>query len=174
MEDGAHYIYHVVPPKTTGTILYPLNQLREKDPISYEEQILKYKGREKLLERHIPILDCLWNDVLFLTAVHPKKMMAALRGAGYNREHILRSFQFDINQLDTGKIVVMLHRHGEKPTYEKFDSTRWTEYDVVPQDTLDHFRRQREKGEAFMFFGHVPHILYQGSLDTTDIAVVEG
>src|SRR3990167_3249343 len=125
MKGKVHYLYHVVPPNMEGSILYPLNKLKKKDQASYASQMQKYEGREQLLKYQVPILDCLWNDVLFLTAVHPKKMMAALRGAGYNREHVLRSFQFDINQLDTGKIVVMLHRHGEKPTYEKFDSTRW-------------------------------------------------
>ncbi len=66
------YLYHSVPKNLQGNILYPLNTLKEKHPEIYEQQVSKYVGREHMTQQRIPILDCLWNDVLHFSAVNPK------------------------------------------------------------------------------------------------------
>ena len=68
------YLYHSVPKNLEGSILYPLNTLKGKHPDIYEQQVSKYVGREHIKEQRIPILDCLWNDVLHFSAVNPKEV----------------------------------------------------------------------------------------------------
>ena len=67
-----NYLYHRVPDNFQGTTLYPLNDLKDILPDIYTRHISKYEGRAHIVERHIPIFDdCLWNDVVFLSAVEP-------------------------------------------------------------------------------------------------------
>ena len=64
-------LYHLVPQRVVGSRLLPLNQLRESHPALYEAYARKYQGHEHLLKQPVPGLECLWSDVLFLTAVPP-------------------------------------------------------------------------------------------------------
>ncbi len=77
-----YYLYHWVPDDMIGDTLYPLNILKHTHPDLYTKKVSKYIGREKVMDQIIPILDCLWNDVLHFTAVHPKDVKDALIKAG--------------------------------------------------------------------------------------------
>lgn len=79
-----NYLYHKVPPDFVGPILYPLNRLKQRLPDVYARQVKKYQGREAVLKRRIPHLNCLWNDVLHFSPVHPTQCRAALQAAGFN------------------------------------------------------------------------------------------
>jgi hypothetical protein len=68
----SQFVYHFKPKNMVGDLLIPLNQLRDKHPMTYAEHVTKYKGREKLLEKTIPLLNCLWNDVLHISPIHPQ------------------------------------------------------------------------------------------------------
>src|SRR5438876_4446237 len=65
-----------------GETLYPLNQLRSVDPVLYEREVVKYKGREAVLEFRIPFIGVLWNDALHLSTIHPSHLAAAWRAVG--------------------------------------------------------------------------------------------
>jgi hypothetical protein len=69
-----HYIYHAVPEKMIGNNLIPLNSMQDIDDSLRNSYMSKYRGREDILERKIPILDCLWNDVVQLLPIHPQKI----------------------------------------------------------------------------------------------------
>lgn len=58
------YFYHGVPDELKGTQLIPLNNMLAVNPDLQARYLEKYKGREEILERRIPLLDCLWNDVV--------------------------------------------------------------------------------------------------------------
>ncbi|MBI2087070.1 MAG: hypothetical protein HYT69_02770 [Candidatus Zambryskibacteria bacterium] len=66
------YLYHQIPKNMFGTLLYPLNVLKETHPEIYAEHAKKYVGREQLLTATVPPLNCLWNDVLHFTAIAPR------------------------------------------------------------------------------------------------------
>src|SRR3954469_11560600 len=72
-------LYHRRPADLRGTILYPLNQLAGVAPDLYQQQRAKYHGREALMEQRVPQLDCLWNDVLHLSPVHPARLAELAR-----------------------------------------------------------------------------------------------
>ncbi len=73
------YLYHRVPPHMEGTILYPLNQLKDIHPKLYAQEVKKYEGRERLLLAEVQPLHCLWNDVLHMTAVSPDEVRVGMQ-----------------------------------------------------------------------------------------------
>ena len=128
------YLYHAVPRLMKGTVLYPLNEQREFDEELYQAHAKKYEGRERLMETRIPLLDnCLWNDVLFLTAVHPAQFRVAFESTGFVRPRPFRAFRFDIADLDhTRMAVITKMRVNEPMEYEPFDPHCLDEYATIP------------------------------------------
>ena len=170
------YLYHAVPRNMTGTVLYPLNRQREFNEELYESHAKKYQGREKLMEERIPLLDnCLWNDVLFLAAVHPAQFRAAFESAGYVRPRPFKAFRFDVAGLDLASMAVITKMRADEPmVFEAFAPQRLDEYAAIPKATMDYWRRARAAGEDRPFlYLHIPHILYLGNLDTATASVVE-
>lgn len=108
------YIYHSVPKNLQGNILYPLNALKEKYPDIYEQQVSKYVGREHIIQQRIPILDCLWNDVLHFSAVNPKEIRRALIEAGDNTDITRSYYQVDSKLIDPKNVIVYLYAEVHK------------------------------------------------------------
>jgi hypothetical protein len=161
----------------TGTILYPLNELRDFDVNLYELHAQKYSGREHLMQERIPTLqNCLWNDVLFLTAVHPVDFRKAFESKGFVRERPFRAFEFEVGELNHTRMTVITHMQINQPAmYEPFEMVRLHEYARIPQETLDYWQERNEKGDTRPFlYLHIPHILYQGTLDISTASVVLG
>lgn len=176
------YLYHRVPPNMVGTVLYPLNELRARYPEVYTEHVRKYspdpvletRDRKLLMERRIEPLDCLWNDVLFLVAVHPQRLAKARakivgRPSAWNR-----SFVIDIATLDCTKLAVGRFDTGRKGSFEQFDPAKLEQDSQVPGATLEHYRlAHAENRKHFFPFLHLPHYLYKGSIDTAGVRVIE-
>ena len=172
-----NFIYHRVPRNMAGTILYPLNELRDVNESVYQEHVKKYEGREHLTEARIPLLgNCLWNDVLFFSAVHPSIFWSEYEAVGFNRSPIpSKSFEFDVQQLDHSKLAVLMKMEMNRPDeYEPFDPSRMDRYSIIPQETHDYWRIEKEAGNMRpLLYMHIPHILYRGSLDTSLANVLE-
>src|SRR5213083_2344669 len=93
-------LFHFVPQRMVGTVLYPLNTLKKREPEAWRREVAKYEGRERVLEKPIPPLGCLWNDVLHFkclwndvlhfSTVHPSNVVAELKAVGL--EPLRRSF----------------------------------------------------------------------------------
>jgi hypothetical protein len=161
-----------------GDILYPLNELKGIYPNIYAEAIEKYTGRESVMEQRIPRLDCLWNDVVHLSAVHPKVVDDALIELG---SHLpaRRFFVIDSHSLENEKTIVYLYQHHTRA--EKLTLTNFTKYDpndleklaVLPEETKSYYKEALARGERPLFWHRVPHILYKGSIDIRDCEVIE-
>jgi len=169
------YLYHAVPRQMKGAVIYPRNQLREVDPELYEEYSRKYADRERLMQERITPLNCLWGDVVFLTAVHPAVFRKAFESTGYVRSRPFRSFEFNASDLDHSQITVLSRMEVNIPTaYKPFSLDKFEEYSTIPQATFDYWREQKAKGaERPFLYLHIPHILYKGTLDTSLARVVE-
>jgi hypothetical protein len=161
----------------TGTVLYPLNELRSVNMAAYKLHARKYEGREYLTEESIPLLgDCLWNDVVFFMATHPSVFWSAYESAGFNRVGIpARTFAFDVGTLDQSKLVVLTKMGMDSPwVYEPFDPSRMDEYAAIPQEAYNYWAGELTIGNTrAMLYMHIPHILYRGSLDTLKASVIE-
>ena len=168
------YIYHLVPPAMKGTMLYPLNELKELFPEIYAAEVAKYRGREQKLNSRIPMLgNCLWNDVLFLTAVQPVEFRKAYTSVVRTLRKF-RYFQIPIDFLDpTRMIVVKQLPVGQTREYEKFDRCRLEHYATIPSETFRHWQEAFVQGNRPFLYLYIPHILYRGTIDVSNVSIVE-
>lgn len=88
-----HYVYHRRTKNFRGDWIVPLNLMPHMDGFSKIHQLAmsKYQGREHLLSRIIPTLNCLWNDVIFLSPLHPNKHYEEYKKIGFTPT---RAFNF--------------------------------------------------------------------------------
>lgn len=172
------YLYHRVHPDMQGHTLFPLNQLKDKYPEIYETRKEKYEGREYLLELEIEPLHCLWNDVLFLSPVHPEKIKSALMEAGRKEAFEHQYYQIDIHTLDKENIAVYSYLNIVKNLslspgdYVEFSPEAIAEYNYVPETTKQYFRDTYEQGGKPLLYAGIPHILYKGTIDISDVPIV--
>jgi len=172
-----HYLYHWVPKNMKGTILYPLNQLKDTEPEIYDEHVQKYVGRERLLTRTIPYLNCLWNDVLHLTAVHPVKVKDAMIKAGKKVGPLqFYSYEIPINMITGSNSIVYLYKNEksvlDETMYELFNIDHMDQYNKISDATIDYYRKCFQESRKPLVYHLVPHILYMGSIDTAGLNIV--
>lgn len=173
-----HYLYHRVPSNMQGGILYPLNTLKELFPEAYAEQVKKYVGREEVMDQTVPTLDCKWNDVLHLSAVHPQQVADTF--TKHNQEFRgRRFFQIDPHLLERNKTMVYLYRHQTPETkfaadnWERYDPDDIEKYSQLPEETEEYYRETFAAGGAPLLWHRVPHILYKGTIDTSAQQMIE-
>jgi len=170
-----------VPRNLTGVVLYPLNKLRHRLPEVYAAHVQKYADREILLEREIPQLNCLWNDVLHFSPVHPYKIRTALLAAGFEIK-TLRWFELDpvacgINAQNTIIYLSPPRARGDfslqTQDFEPYSVAKLAEMLEVPAETIAHFQTAQEEGTRPFLFNHIPHVLFRGVVATENIQVIE-
>ena len=173
-----NYLYHRVPKNLKGNILYPLNVLKEKHPDIYEEQASKYIGREQITQQIIPVLNCLWNDVLHFSAVNPEEVKQALIEAGKDPDFQMMQYLVDPQILKPENTIVYLYAHND--VKDKLNENNFVAYnpeDVVkfssmPQTTKDYYRECIENGRSPLLYHRIPHILYHGTIDITNLPIL--
>jgi hypothetical protein len=163
-------LYHRVPDNMVGDTLYPLNELKDIHPDVYERERTKREGRERVMEQIIPYLDCWWNEVIHLTAVHPKKIKDAL-----NTNKTFQYYQIDPGRLEPDNTIVYLYNELGPLTKESFttyDPNKISEYTELPEETKEYYQERQEQGKRQLLFVYIPHILYKGRIDTSDVEVI--
>jgi hypothetical protein len=170
------FIYHGVPEQMAGSIIEPLNQMRTNNPELYEKYAQKYKGREELMKRRVPVLDCLWNDVVQFLPFHPRKVFELQKALGLIDEiPDYRYFQIDTDVLNPEKLAVYFKTApGEENAHvEMFNDVDPTEIQEVPPATVAYFKTLIGTGEQPFNYQFVPHVLYQGEVDISNAPVIE-
>ena len=169
--------------------LYPLNQLADVFPDLYLELRKSYATREDIASLRIPPLgNCLWNDVLHFSPVHPQRLKAALAEAGHELpEAWRRFFQVDARLLAGERTTIYLLREAfysgqfdvEAASAQigreclPFEPDTLTSLAEVPEATRAFYSASQTS--SFPLFLFVPHVLYRGTLDVTQqgVSVVE-
>lgn len=174
------YVYHRVVDDMRGDILYPLNQLKTLFPDVYNIHVRKYTGREALLETVIPILNCLWNDVLHFTAVHPEDLLNNLKIAGFVAEELVwkKWFKVPIDLFNFENVVVCMYRRDisfipDARSFSGFNSKNMEEYRMIPLETIEYYKQQKSLGQKPLFFHRIPHVLYKGIVNTKNLEIIE-
>ncbi|HEY1037021.1 MAG TPA: hypothetical protein VGE62_00400 [Candidatus Paceibacterota bacterium] len=172
-----YYLYHWVPKDMEGDTLYPLNALKEMHPELYDKKAEKYSWRKQVMERKVWPLDCLWNDVLHFTAVHPADVKKAMEEAGDTERYETRCYQIDPKLLDPAKTTVLLYTHEPEKQYgpsdyATFDPDGLEPYTVIPEVTKEYYRKCFAEGKNPLVYPWVPHIFYKGSLGVKDLPIV--
>ena len=173
------FLYHRIPQELRGTKLYPLTKLKETHQDLYTSLVTNYFGREEVMKQIIPIFECLWNDVIFLSPVAPSLVTEARRRYGLSANHG-HSFVIDSHTLDKDKLLLYRHRplwlvgqEPEKEEYVRFSDL--TEKDTEELSQVPECARWSMKkfGEKNLFFGYIPHILYLGEIDIVNASILE-
>lgn len=161
------FLYHHVPADMQGSVLYPLEKLKERAPTLWVKQVKKYEGRQGLLKCRIPPLNCLWGEVLFFSPIHPQKICDALRRAGIHRS--MRCFEIPAHLLSKEKTVVMF---SEVKEFISYTAEAIELYAEIPQHTIDYYRSCA--GEMPFLYHGVPQILHRGTFNIAGLRIVEG
>jgi len=175
------YLYHRLPPVMEGSTLYPLNKLRGIFPDLFNKEVAKYIGRPHIVKQRITLFDnCLWNDVLFFTAVNPQDIYDARRNVGWGDVSPQKYLKIDPSTLDSTKLGVYLFDPGRdgqlksEKDFEVYDNDELSSYAIIPQATKDYFKQELDSGKSNikLFFKYIPHILYKGSIDISDAEII--
>lgn len=177
-----HYLYHRKPLDMQGDTLYPLNQLQGKYPPLFNTHVKKYDDRHWVMKQRIPLLDdCLWNDVIFMSAVHPQALLDARRMAGFPDMPSQEYYQINPKDLDHAQLAVFLFRpeakrgqpltHADFAQYSDDDLPR---YSALRYETVRYFNRLHDEGveKIPLFWRYVPHIMYRGSIDISQTRII--
>jgi hypothetical protein len=178
------FIYHSVPKKLSGKVLYPLNQLKVHFPEVYTIHAKKYVGRERLMQRQVFPLNCLWNDVLHCSPVHPAQIRDAFINIGLDWHPRL---WFIIHPTSVGfseeNTVIFLRTLLKVPEqlddfncsstkFVPFSEERLSNIVKLPTATLEYWKFTKAAGEAPFLFNFVPHILYRGTIEIQDLDLI--
>lgn len=171
-------LYHVVPPQMVGDVLYPLSRLRTVHRALAEDAARKYEGREALMRARLPLLDCLWNDVIHLTPLHPSKTRRALEAAGFPVRDI-EFFSIPPTALNGGAAVWFENSREKGPDYRLdedefsiFDQGGYRELAAIPDVQHRYLEQTKRSGERPLFWARVPHVLYRGEIDIRGLKTV--
>ncbi len=171
-------LFHTVPNQMLGTVLCALNELARVDRSAWARERAKYAGREHVLELRVPPLECLWNDVLHLSPVHPADIVAELRAVDLEPLRN-RFFEIDAASLDTARTVVFINRRAS--TSDEIDASQWMPFepDALPalagfnEASRRYYRECAETGTRPLLWGYLPHVFYRGALDIRDLPILE-
>ena len=168
----------MIPDDMKGDNLMPLNTLKKEYPKLYKEEVKKYEGRKFLLKIKIPHLDCLWNDVLHITAVNPRELRKALVQAGMHKNIKAKWFKINPKDLDKDSTIVWKYpdkKDGKfyKKEYTKFNPSNLKRYSKVPLKTKKYFKKSFDKWQRPLWFHLIPHILYKGKINIKNCKVIE-
>ncbi|MEK4487039.1 group-specific protein [Psychrobacillus sp. FSL H8-0484] len=178
------YVYHMVPNKMMNDKLISLNSLKEMDEELYQAYAKKYRthpDREKLLERRIPKLDCLWNDVIFFLPLHPHHVYRALKTVGVNIKTNILFYKIPTKNLMNNKNAVYLYlKENDKGPSAEIDSNdikfidieSFNELTHIPNDTVTYFEEEHKNGNNFGMFVYIPHILSLGEVSILDAKII--
>ena len=161
-----------------GDTLFPLNKLKDIFPELYTKAVDKYNGREHVTRQKIPFLDCLWNDVLHFSAVHPLEIKKALIAAGHKADFDFKCYEIDPHSLDKAKTIVYLHK--QEFMRDKMNPNNFTQYDhglvgnysFLPDLTKDYYREMIKEGKEPLLFHGVVHILFKGQLNVDNLNII--
>lgn len=163
-----NFIYHGVPDSLIGNILIPLNQMRSVMPDIRDKNLKKYKGREEILKRKLPLLNCLWNDVVHFLPLHPQKVFELQLELGLIPDiPPYKFYEINLGNLNPKKTVVFF----KTAPGEENSEVRWlseidfTALQEIPEATVAYYKTFVGTGELPFNYQFIPHILYKGTVD---------
>ncbi|MDC1175418.1 hypothetical protein OAT67_08470 [Bacteriovoracaceae bacterium] len=142
----------------------------------YKIHALKYIGREDLPEEIIPVLDCKWNDVVQFSALDPQIIVNEL--IKYQKDLKLNRveyFKIHIDEVVPGPPAVIFDRDPNRgkgsfnilnKEVKYFNRNNYTELTVVPEKTIEYWKKVMSEGGKFLWFPFVTHVMIKGAVET--------
>lgn len=174
-------LYHRARTGLVGTELYPLNQLADRFPDLYQKRQDEYGSRLDITCMKVPILDCLWGDVLFLSPIHPEKICKLRVDTGYPQ--VTRTFfVVDPDQCGITSENAVIFRHelyepGQmalpRSDIVPFGREVIGEYSEIPEKSIAYYRDSFSQGKRPLVYLYMPQVLFRGTLSFVDLPVIE-
>ena len=172
-------LYHRKSPHFRGSVLYPLNELREVAVDLYEQHHAKYAGREEILRQRVPPLNCLWNDVVHFSPVHPARVADLARAEGLVW-HEAEWFEIDPIAAGFTPANTAVFRYADTRVegsipdeeFEPFDIARLPRMADVPASTREYYRSVPPGTSRYFVFVGVPHVLHRGPVNVAAARLV--
>jgi hypothetical protein len=170
-----YHIYHGVPEQIIGNELMPLNDMHAAMPELRQQYLEKYIGREEILERKIPLLNCLWNDVVQFLPLHPRKVFELQKQLGLiSTIPSYKYFEIDLSKLDPDKTVVFFKTAPgeENVTVQWLRDVDFDAIQEVPPATISYFNSLVGTGEPPFNYQFIPHVVHEGKLNVSGSRVI--
>lgn len=175
-------VFHLMPRNLVGNALQPLNMLRHSHPNVYASHARKYEGREEVMERQVPLLGCLWNDVLFFSNAHPEAIRDGFLAAGRHwRKQGWLAVDTEACGFDATNTVLYQPRMDKAKgdftlnpgDFTPYAPTGFSTVQQLPSAVLAYYHQAVVDGEPIFAWHGLLHILYRGSLALDGIPVLE-
>lgn len=179
----SQYVYHFKPKEMSGDTLMPLNSMQESHPGAYEEHIKKYKGREQMLKQKIPMLNCLWNDVLHLSPINPQIIINTWREKELF-EHAkipkdIEVYKIPIELLNE-ETTICFQSHNfdfyeytpELEKYWKFDKATFQEQVIVEPKQMEVWKTDTKAKRVMFWYSHTMHVLAKQQIDVRSCELI--
>jgi hypothetical protein len=170
-------LYHRVPEHMDGSVLYPLNELKERYPDLFAARQKHHEYQPRVLEGSIPRLGCFWDDVLHFTALHPTKIAEVLKKLEYDIK--IKYYEIDAGKLSPERTIVFLNKPREPGTPIKvtdfipFNQNEVEKLAYLPEDAMKYQKKDIPTADEFLLNYRAPYILFKGNLDVGGAKVIE-
>ena len=174
------FVYHFKRSSMIGSILMPLNDLQDIYPETYENHAKKYHGREILMKRKIPKLNCLWNDVLHLSPINPQIILDEWDKMGMKLENLVfETYKIPIEALDESHCLYFdpqLVEYGnfefKEEQFRQFEKKLFNPLDKVSDLQIKAWKKDKEEGRKIFWYSHTTHVLYKGHIDISEFNIL--
>lgn len=182
------FVYHRVPQQMEGITLYPLNQLKDMFPEAWEAGMKKYRDsrlaphgktdRLYLLERKVPLLDCLWNDVLHCLPIDPRLVYPVIRECGADDSYKgLKFYKIPVEKLGGSVYYKFNHRQATHEQMiqdtESLDVDKHLPYTEISQKTMAFYKEAFSQGRNPILWPHIPHVLVHAPIDIEGCEIID-
>ncbi len=154
-----------------GPALVPLATLRDVLPEIYAQAKVKYQGREHVPQNFIPLLHCHWEDVVFLSPVHPQVLHGVLVSCGCEGLAGRTAYVIDSKDLNPARLVVYEFEEGEG-RYSYYDPSHHMRYQRISEATRGYYRDAKSEGKRPFLFAGVTHAMYHGEIPIAGLPMV--
>lgn len=173
----SQFVYHFKPTNMSGDFLVPLNSMQELLPAAYEEHIKKYKGREQMLKQKIPMLNCLWNDVVHLSSINPQIILNMWREKDLF-EHAkipkeIEVYKIPVELLNEETTICFQSLNydfyeytADLEKYSKFNKETFKEQTIVEPKQIDVWKNDTKEKRTMLWYSNTMHVLAKQQIDT--------
>lgn len=177
------FLYHAVPNPMLGNILFPLNQLNEKNSDLFNSARSKYNWREGTLEVSVPKLNCRWGDVIHLSPIPPRTIYETLKSKRAGEYSNVEFFKIPASFIKLLRAIIYVPPPPPliKETFSTQeqargfvigdDETQWLRdieslapYSKMPQSTANYYSFEAACGRRPLVYYGTPHVLVQDSI----------
>jgi hypothetical protein len=179
----SQFVYHFKPQGMIGDFLVPLNNMQETHPDVYAEQMKKYKGSEQMLKQKIPMLNCLWNDVLHLSSINPQIIINTWREKElYEQAKLpkeIEVYKIPIDLLDEETTICFQSLNydfyeytPELEKYSKFNKATFQEQTIVEPKQLEVWKNDTKAKRVMLWYSNTMHVLAKQQIDTRSCELI--